>query len=241
MIDKWSVKDYDTATTWLQEGRKKYIRPLYMRGLYMSKISNGDIVITDKWASFNPVVFHRDGTKTIQAPVINRPWGSWNSLNSQTVRYNILQFSGIAQIYQKNFECHLVFQDALTTKPKVQGCRMCSRTGLLDGWCHPPTCWDGERGPNNVYVCSKHPNVTPLHSYSRYHNIACEHGQEDSHATPKTEKCHSCSGMGMRDYGSKLISLIWDGSPLRIKDGSLVKQPPTELEKRIAAYVQPIS
>jgi hypothetical protein len=32
--------------------------------------------------------------------------------------------------------------------------------------------------------------------------------------------------------------MAWDGSPLRLLNGKLVKQPPTELEKRIAAYVK---
>jgi hypothetical protein len=63
----------------------------------------------------------------------------------------------------------------------------------------------------------------------------------DGHQVKHGQQCYSCNGNGYRDYGSKLVSLIWDGSPLRIRDGSLVKQPPTELEKRIAAYVQPIS
>jgi hypothetical protein len=212
-----------------------------MRGLYMTKINNGDIVITDKWTNFNPVVFHPDGTKTIQAPIVNGPWGNWNPLRSQTVRYNILQFSGIAKIYQKDFKCNLVFQDALTTKPKVQGCRLCKRTGALDSSCSPPTCWKGTLGDNNTYTCLEHPDAVISSAYNRHHTLPCEHNQMDWHTVPKGQKCYSCNGMGMRDYGSKLISLIWDGSPLRIKDGSLVKQPPTELEKRIAAYVQPIS
>jgi hypothetical protein len=234
MINKWSVRDYDTATIWLQEGRKKYVRPLYMRGLYMSKVSNGDIVITDKWAQFNPVVFHRDGTKTIQAPVINRPWGSWNSLSSQTVRYNILQFSGIAQIYQKNFECHLVFQDALTTAPKIQGCKTCKQTGKMDSWCNSTYC-------SNDWPCAEHPDAVQGASASSWHKVPCEHGVLHGHEVKQGQQCYYCNGTRKRDYGSKLISLIWDGSPLRIKNGSLVKQPPTELEKRIAAYVQPIS
>jgi len=234
MINKWSVKDYDTATIWLKEGRKKTTRPLYMRGLYMTKIQNGDIVITDKWSQFNPVIFHPDGTKTIQAPQIHNLWGSWNSLRSQTVRYNILQFSGIAQIYQKNFKCHLVFQDALTTKPKIQGCRFCRKTGMMDSWCNGSYC-------SNDWPCSEHPNGVQGSSRSSWHKVPCEHGVLDGHQVKHGQKCYSCNGNGYRDYGSKLVSLIWDGSPLRIKDGSLVKQPPTELEKRIAAYVQPIS
>jgi hypothetical protein len=35
--------------------------------------------------------------------------------------------------------------------------------------------------------------------------------------------------------------LMWDGSPLRLKDGTPIKAEPTELEKRIAQYVQSVS
>ena len=234
MINKWSVRDYDTATIWLQEGRKKNTRPLYMRGLHMTKINNGDIVITDKWSQFNPVIFHPNGTKTIQAPVISRQWGSWDALRSQTVRYNILQFSGIAQIYQKNFKCHLVFQDALTTAPKIQGCKTCRQTGKVDSWCSASYCYQ-------ELPCESHPDAQPRNANSNWHIVPCEHNVFDGHQVKQGQQCYYCNGTGKRDYGSKLISLIWDGSPLRIKDGSLVKQPPTELEKRIAAYVQPIS
>jgi hypothetical protein len=44
--------------------------------------------------------------------------------------------------------------------------------------------------------------------------------------------------VGRREYGNNLISIAWDGSPIRLKDGNLVKQPPTELERRIASYVK---
>jgi hypothetical protein len=54
----------------------------------------------------------------------------------------------------------------------------------------------------------------------------------------RNRECHYCNGTGKQDYGSKLISMVWDGSPLKLKDGSLVKREPTELEKRIAAYVK---
>ena len=57
----------------------------------------------------------------------------------------------------------------------------------------------------------------------------------------RAHECYYCGGTGKRDYGSKLISLQWDGFPVRLREGKVIKQEPTELEKRIANYVKPNS
>jgi len=226
-ISKWHVRDYATASVYLSEGRKKYERPLYMRGLRLIKTGT-DIHVLDKWAQFSPVTYHADGTVTIQGPTNSL---GWNSLRSQTVRYNILQFSGIKQIYQKNFQCRLVFQDAVITPPKIQGCRICSQTGKVDAWCQTGSCY-------NELPCAEHPDAVKVNQYSRWHQYPCEHGVTGGHNIKRAQECWSCSGTGKRDYGSKLTSMLWDGSAIKLRDGKLVKQEPTELEKRIAAYVK---
>jgi len=226
-LSKWAVKDYDTASIFLSEGRKKYERPLYMRGLRLIRTGT-DIHVLDRWYQFTPVTYHADGTVTISA---QNSAVRWNPLRSQSVRYNILQFSGIKQIYQKDYECRLVFQDAGTTPVKIQKCRSCKSTGLLDSYCGSNYCY-------NDIPCKEHPNAEARNKYSSIHYYPCEHGVLEGHMVERNRECHYCNGTGKQDYGSKLISMVWDGSPLKLKDGSLVKREPTELEKRIAAYVK---
>jgi hypothetical protein len=231
-ISKWSVKDYDTANVYLSEGRKKWKRPLYMRGLHLTKLSNGDIAINDRWSNMTPVVYHRDGTVTISAPTVMTHWGgTWNTLRSTTVRYNILQFSGLKGIKQKQFECYLTFQDAVETPPKIQGCRQCKQTGRMDSWCNSTYC-------SNEWPCEDHPDAQQGASPSSWHKVPCEHGVLHGHEVKQGQQCYFCNGSRKRDYGSKLTTFKWDGSPIKLKDGNLIKRPPTELEKRIAAYVQ---
>ena len=230
----WHVKDYDSAKTYLSGGHKKWDRPMYVRGLRVQS-RNKDIAIMDKWYSFEPILFHPDGTLTIQAPQsVPTNWGgSWNPLHSQSVRRNIREFSGLTNVFQRAGTIYITTQDALRTPSKIQKCRTCHGLGLVDSWCSPPSC-------NNNFPCTDHPEWKPNFSSSNYnwHYGKCPHGNTDSHTVPKSQDCYHCKGVGFREYGNKLISMAWDGSPIRLKDGNLVKQPPTELEKRIAAYVK---
>jgi len=231
-ISKWSVTDYDTASVYLSEGRKKWTRPLYMRGLRLTKRSNGDIAINDNWSNMTPVIYHKDGTVTIEAPTVATHFGgTWQTLRSQTVRYNIRQFSGIKDIKQQNYQCYLTFQDAEVTPPKIQGCRTCKQTGRIDSWCNSSYC-------SNEWPCAEHPEAVQGTSVSSWHKVPCEHGVLNGHEVKRGQQCYSCNGTRKRDYGSRLETFKWDGSPLKLKDGNIVKRPPTELEKRIAAYVQ---
>ena len=230
----WHVKDYDSAKTYLSGGHKKWDRPMYVRGLRVQS-RNKDIAIMDKWYSFEPILFHPDGTLTIQAPQsVPTNWGgSWNPLHSQSVRRNIREFSGLTNVFQRAGTIYITTQDALRTPSKIQKCRTCHGLGLIDSWCSPQYC-------NNNFPCADHPEWKPSVSHSNYnwHYGNCPHGNADSHTVPKAQDCYHCKGVGLREYGNKLISMAWDGSPIRLKDGNLVKQPPTELEKRIAAYVK---
>jgi len=230
----WHVKDYDTAKAYLSGGHKKWDRPMYVRGLRVQ--SRGNLIaLVDKWYHFEPILFHPDGTLTIQAPQsVPTNWGgNWNPLYSQSVRRNIREFSGLINVFSRANTIYITTQDALRTPSKIQKCRRCHGLGLVDKWCSPPYC-------NNDFPCNDHPEWQPNASSSsyRWHYGKCPHGNSDSHSVPKSQECYYCTGVGLREYGNKLISIAWDGSPIRLKDGNLVKQPPTELEKRIAAYVQ---
>ena len=224
----WWISNYDEAKSYLAGGRKKWDRPMYMRGLRLQNHGTS-IAIVDKWYGFNPVLFHPDGTLTIQAPQsVPTNWGgTWNPLRSQGVRYNLRHFGQLQQVFQKDGTIYITTQDALRTPSKVQKCRSCSGHGLIDSWCTPPYC-------QNNTPCEEHPQATARY----WHYGICSHGNTDSHKLIRSQNCYRCSGTGKRDYGNKLISMAWDGSPLRLKDGKLVKQPPTELERRIAAYVK---
>jgi hypothetical protein len=228
----WHVTNYDAAKAYLSGGHKKWDRPLYVRGLRVQSRSK-DIAIVDKWSGFEPILFHPDDTLTIQAPqsVLTNWGGSWNPLRSQSVRRNIREFSGLQGLFQKEGVVYITTQDALRTPSKIQKCRGCHGLGLVDSWCSPPYC-------RNSFPCAEHPEWKPDSNRSYWHMGKCPHGQSDNHSVPKSRECYSCQGVGLREYGNNLISIAWDGSPIRLKDGNLVKQPPTELEKRIAAYVK---
>ncbi len=225
----WWISNYDEAKSYLAGGRKKWDRPMYMRGLRLQNRGK-DIAVMDKWYGFDPVLFHPDGTLTIQAPQSSpTAWGgTWNPLRSQGVRFNIKHFGKLQECVQRDGEIYITTQDALRTPSKVQKCRRCKGVGLVDGWCSPPYC-------KNHAPCSDHPLVA---KNTYWHYDLCPHGKDFSHSIPSSQQCFRCNGSGKVDYGNKLISIAWDGSPLRLKDGNIVKQAPTELERRIAAYVK---
>lgn len=230
----WWISNYDEAKTFLSKGRKSWDRPMYMRGLRLQKRSNGSIAILDRWAGFDPVTFHPDGTLTIQAPTTTTQWGSWNTLNSQTVRRNIRDFSGLQHCFKRDGVVYIVEQNATLTPPKVQKCRVCKGKGKVDSYCYPDYC-------NKSWPCPDHPHWEPDDKKKTYywHYGTCEHGNVDSHKVLLGQTCRSCQGEGKRDYGSQYVKIAWDGSPLRLLNGKLIKQAPTELEKAIAAYVKP--
>ena len=133
------------------------------------------------------------------------------------------------------------FRDAAITPPKIQGCRMCRQSGKLDTMCHPPTCWNGNVNDKGVYSCPDHPDAIQNNKYSRWHQMPCEHGLDTNHTVPKGQECYSCNGLGKRDYGSKRVSLLWDGSPLKVKNQKIVMQNQTDLERIVASYAGPTS
>lgn len=232
---------WQEASDFLASGRKKHERPLYDRGLRIWKTNkwDKDSDIAIGWRSFQPfVIYHKDGSTTIQA---EKPLShSWNPLFGYSTRLTIVRYSGIKDLYQRNFKHYIVDQDARTMPPKIQGCRQCSQTGLQDVWCYPQTCWHGEFDDKGNYACEQHPGATSTHG--RWHMVPCEHGQDQNgHTVKNGTTCYYCNGTKKRDYGSKLERTLWDGTPIRVRNGNIIKSAATLLERMVADYVRPVS
>jgi len=235
--------DWNWADNFLKRGRKKYERPLYDRGLRIWKTNKWDadsnINVGYAWNLINPfVTYHKDGTTTIQAPTY--PHG-WSALRGYSTRFTINRYAGI-QVLQRNFKFYLEEHDAPLSPVKMQGCRMCSRTGLIDGWCGPSNCYDGVKGEDGKMSCETHPDAEYIGQVWQYnwHMLPCPHNNPKGHKVIRELLCYSCNGVGMRDYGSKPDRTQWDGSPLRLRDGKIIKSAATLLERMVADYVEPI-
>jgi hypothetical protein len=230
--------DWNWADAFLKGGRKKYERPLYDRSLRIWKTNkwDADSDINIGWdynsSSSTFVTYHKNGTTTIQG----RQQHGWNQLRSQSVRLTIFRYAGI-KVLQRNYNIYLEEDNAPLSPVKMQGCRTCKQSGLLDSWCYPSTCWEGRNADNNI--CPTHPDAV-LRRGSGWHYIPCEHNDTMGHPVPKGQTCYSCGGATKRDYGSKPERTQWDGSPLRLRDGKIIKSAATLLERMVADYVEPI-
>ena len=247
----YKMHSYDFWSTYLAGGRKKYMRPLYEYGMIIEKenkwqAAGGDLQIKARWAGNLPfITVHNDDSFTLQGGTVSNVWGgSYDILKSQGVRYRMWKYTGL-HVFQKNYKIHVLPADHGYTPSKIQGCRRCAQTGKVDGWCSALACWDGiwqEENGVKTWSCSTHPKAVRLDNnyYKSWHENLCPHGFDKSHPTKRTDLCYSCAGSGKRDYGNKSISLLWDGSPLRVKDQNIV--PVTgpglnNLERLVAQYV----
>jgi len=239
----YRLQEYANWENYLANGRKKYERTLYDRGLRIRHANKfkrgGDIQIVIPWLNNYPLItIHPDSTMTIQSEDAPNQWGGmYNPIRSYSTRYTLWKYAGI-QVVQRNFKYRLFEFDAPLTPPKIQGCRMCSKTGRIDSWCNSMHCWNVN---STTMRCPTHPEAklseTDIHRGR--HMLPCEHGKLTSHDVKSGQQCYSCNGTGKRDYGSKPISLLWDGSPIRVKDRKIYKQPLTDLERIVASYVGP--
>ena len=244
----WLMHSHAEWETYLSNGRKKYERTLYDRGLriqYANKFKRGgDIQIVLPWLNRYPLItIHPDDSMTIQSQATPTHWGgTYNPMSGYSTRYTFWKYAGM-EIVQRQFKFRLFEDDAAITPPKIQGCRMCKQSGMLDTVCHPPTCWKGDTNEQGVYSCPEHPDLaTNLPGHKRWHYMECPHGNVgQAHPVPKGQECYSCNGVGKRDYGSKRVSLLWDGSPLRVKNRKIVLQNQTDLERIVASYAGPTS
>jgi hypothetical protein len=239
-------KTYDDWQTYIANGRKKYERTLYDRGYriqYANKFNkSSDIQIVMPWINNHPLItIHPDNTRTLYSPgTVTTHWGgSWSPLRAYSVRFTIYKYTGI-EVVQRNFQFKLYEQNAKLTPSKIQGCRMCSQTGLIDGWCNYSVCWDVDSETN---TCPAHMEIklSDVDVQRGRHIIPCEHGSFTSHNVKRSQQCYSCSGTGKRDYGNKRVSLAWDGSPIKVENGNIVRKPLTDLERIVAAYAGPTS
>jgi hypothetical protein len=242
----WGNRSYTEWQDYIAGGRKKYERTLYDRGYriqYSNKFNkSSDIQIVMPWINNYPLItIHSDNTQTIQSPgTVTTAWGgSWHPLRAYSVRFTLYKYTGI-EVVQRNFNFKLYEQDAKITPPKIQGCRMCSQTGLIDGWCNAMHCWDVDKATGG---CPKHPDATLSETDKQRgrHILLCEHGNTMGHAVKRSQQCYWCNGTKKRDYGSKRVSLAWDGSPIKVENGNIVKKPLTDLERIVAAYAGPTS
>jgi len=237
--------NWQWANTFLAGGRKKHTRPLYDRGLRIWKLNkwDADSDIAIGWASWaTPLVtYHKDGTTTIQSGVQSSH--AWNPLNNYSTRFTIMRYAGIQNLYRRNFKFYIIESEAGLTPPKIQGCRQCKQTGLQDVYCYPQHCWQTITNSDGVTTCTAHPEIDPaiFTGYTRWHMLPCSHGNLDSHTVKNGATCYYCQGTKKRDYGSKLERTQWDGTPLRLRDGKLIKSAATLLERMVADYVQPIN
>ena len=237
------VRDWDWADTFLKAGRKKYERPLYDRGLRIWKTSkwdpDSDINIGFPWNLSNPLVtYHKNGTTTIQSATY--PHG-WNAMRGYSARFTINRYAGI-KVLQRNFNFYLEEYDAPLSAPKIQGCRTCSQSGLVDGWCYSSPCWQGVKGADGKMSCDIHPESTYIGKVWQYgwHYMECKHGRTDGHDVKKELVCSTCNGSKKHDYGSKPERTQWSGTPLRLREGKIIKSAATLLERMVADYVEPI-
>jgi len=247
----YRIHTYDYWSDYLAGGRKKYLRPLYEYGLTINKENKwqpagGDLQIKASWAGNYPfITVHNDDSFTLQGERVTTHWGgSFDILRSQGVRYRIWKYTGI-EVFQRNFQIKVLEAYPARTPTKIQGCRKCSQTGKVDGWCNGIMCYNGGRDDKGVFSCREHPSATQSSQYRAWHYLECEHGLYNSHQVKRINHCYSCGGTGKRDYGNKPISLLWDGSPLRVKDRKIVTINPltqvtmpamSDLERMVQQY-----
>jgi hypothetical protein len=239
----YRMRSYADWESYIAGGRKKYERTLYDRGLRIKHANKfkrgGDIEIVIPWLNNFPIItIHPDDTMTLRGEQTTTHWGgSYSPLKAQSSRYTLWKYAGI-EVVQRNFKFRLFEEDAALTPPKIQGCRTCNKTGKVDGWCNGSTCWDVNQLTGK---CPNHPDATlsDIEKQRGRHTLLCEHNETKSHKVARGFRCYGCSGTGKRDYGSKRVSLLWDGSPIKVKDRKIYKQPLTDLERIVASYVRP--
>lgn len=229
--------DYYHAARWLMNSKRvadRGVRRSMYSGYYRASLirrSPDTIAVYLPWMNADVLTFHSDGTSVLEVPSPNI-YGN-RPLRSQGTRSLICRLAGFSNVFQKQGKIYITEQDYKRTPSKIQRCRTCSSSGKVDTICFLPTCYDGR----DEAECPKHPGYIP--NIYGWHDLPCQHGKDKVHTVYRARDCWSCNGTGKREYGLKPISLMWDGSPIRIKNGNLVKREPSELEKRIAAYVNP--
>lgn len=237
---------YAFWTDYLAKGRKKYERTLYDRGYYIRRANRfkqgGDYEIYQKYdPSCALVTIHPDDTFTINSQPSTYSWGGgYTPLMFYSNRLTVQRYAGVEVVVRKRV-LQIIERDAQRKPVKLQGCRECKQTGKTDLYCYPSHCWNISTNLVGKPKCEDHPDfdLSLLSPNKRWHYVPCEHGKHDMHVVPRGGTCGFCNGAKKREYGGQIIMVPWDGSPIRVQNGNIYKQPLTELERMVAAYAGP--
>jgi len=234
-----AVNDYESAKAYLSAGRNKNSRTLYSGGLNLEKVDpafiDSDIRVYSKWDNMWLVMYHTNGTISINGLNGNGRIQAY----SQSIRRLIAKYSGLNNVFTKAGKLYITEALSDWTQPKIQSCRQCKGLGRMDS-----ICWGPGECYGSIEKCNTHTHETATETitenpdYRKHHAILCDHNRKEKHTLYRERECYSCRGTRRKDYGSKRISLAWDGHPLKIRDGQVVKQPANELEMRMANYVR---
>ena len=233
---------WQLASDYLKGGRKKYIRPLYDRGLYVSKVNrwdpDSDIAINYKNPYSEPfITYHKDGSITLKSMSFSQ-YTNWKPATNYSVRYTIERYAGV-RVFQRNFKIYIVEKDPKLSPPKIQGCRTCSQTGRVDGYCYSHTCYGSSQVSDGKWECTEH----NYEGRSRFHTVPCEHGLDQGHNVKRLNICFTCGGTKKHDYGSKPEKILWNGQPIRFLNGKLIQSTNinSPLERMMADVVESVS
>ena len=240
-----AVLTYDQASSWLRQGRMKHERSLYYGNYRIWKENrwshNSDLCIG--WTGHSYVTLHYDGTTTIQGNSVSESGiiSYHDFRNSYSIRQLISRYAGV-NVYRKNHKLYLETNEADISPPKIQACRSCSSTGKVHVTCFLETCWGKEKSMNGFMWCDVHPDLDlmkpSLYNTRRHHDVPCEHGREEEHTLYRAATCSACNGERKRDYGSKLIPILWNGGPIKLRDGKIINTPVSQFKSNIEWMVK---
>lgn len=242
----YRVHTHSFWSKYIRDGRLKYERTLYDPGFrirFKDKYNpSGDIEMYPAWMpSYSFITIHPDDTMTIKNEPTVTLWGYTipKPVQLHSIKYRVWKYSGI-HLKVRNGKLLLTEYDAGKTPSKIQGCRTCSSTGHRKEYCYTQTCYEATYDEStNTSRCAKH-NISNAGKH-RWHRTSCAHGRQDGHYYLNNNlSCWSCNGTKRRDYGNKLISIPWDGYPLRVKGGNIFVQQSDSaklLESMVNAYV----
>jgi hypothetical protein len=219
-----ATETFDAASRYLSNGRNKKDRPLYYSGLRLRTTTNpNQLAIYHSWYRVDIGYINQDDTRIIQAPsTMGWRGNTFSTLRLYNVRRLVAAFGRLDNVFQKDYKVYIVERDPDLTPPKIRKCRMCFGKGKQDGWCQTRRCWG-------------HDGCDPS-------TIIPFMGNPDSHHwQPLRDDCYRCKGAGTYDYGSNPKTSEWDGFPLKVFDGKIVRRKPTLLEMSIANDVHTIS
>jgi len=211
--------------------------------------NDSDIIVGYTWKP-DLITYHKDGTTTLRSQQDSIGYGSlrYSAITEALKRY------AEVQIIYKDKQTFLVEKDPEVSPVKMQDCRSCSGFGAVDSFCYVGYCREG------LFIFDKNKKLIDIsckkHSYSfkdnlhvisnelrNIHVITCIHGHTLNHRVKRGMQCSSCSGAKVKDYGSKPVMYLWNGAPITVRDGKIVKKTrlPSIIEKEVVDIVEHFS